>query len=53
MPSFMIHDEENRVFTIPQMHDIELAGSYSVTIKGEISVWDDHTKKTSTNYSGE
>ena len=49
----MIHDEVNRVFTIPQMHDIELAGSYSVTIKGEISVWDDHTKKTSTNYSGE
>ena len=43
LPSFVTHNEASSDFTIPQTGDLSLLGEYTVTIKSEICVPDDHT----------
>ena len=43
MPVFVTHNESTSDFKIPQTSDLSLLGEYTVTIKSEICVPDDHT----------
>ena len=48
LPTFATHNEPSSDFTIPQNNDLDLIGEYTVTLKSEIQVPDDHTKATFT-----
>ena len=48
LPIWATHNEPSSDFTIPQNNDLDLIGEYTVTIKSEIQVPDDHTKMTFT-----
>ena len=43
MPAFMTHDEAASDFTIPQMFDLSLLGSYTMTLRSEIYIPTDYT----------
>ena len=48
LPAFAIHDEPASNFIIPQNNDLGLIGKYTVTLRSEICVPDDHTQATCT-----
>ena len=48
LPAFATHNEVASDFTIPQNNNLDLIGEYSVTLRSEISVPNDHTKTTFT-----
>ena len=48
LPAFANHNEPSSDFTIPQNNDLDLIGEYTVTLRSEISVPDDHTQTTFT-----
>lgn len=48
LPTFVTHNEASSDFTIPQTGDLSLLGEYSVTIRSEICVPEDHTQSTCT-----
>ena len=48
LPNFANHNEPSSDFTIPQNSDLDLIGEYTVTLKSEIHVPDDHSKATYT-----
>ena len=48
LPTFSTHNEPSSDFTIPQNNDLDLIGEYTVTLRSEIQVPDDHTKATFT-----
>lgn len=43
LPSFMMHNEQTSDFTIAQNPDLNLIGSYTVSVRSEIKVPDDYT----------
>ena len=50
LPVFATHNEQNSDFTILQNNDLSLIGEYTVTLKSEIQVPDDHTQATFTPF---
>ena len=49
LPTFVIHNgPSSDDFTVPQTNDLNLIGSYTVTIRSEICVPDDHTQASCT-----
>ena len=50
LPAFAVHNEDTSDFTIAQNNDLALIGEYTVTLRSEIQVPDDHTKSTFTPY---
>ena len=44
MPSFVIHDEVRRTFTVDSNIDETKVGAYPIDITSQISFWSDHTK---------
>ena len=44
LPVFANHNEATSDFTIPQNNDLSLIGEYTVTLRSEIEVPNDHTK---------
>ena len=50
LPTFVTHNESTSDFTIPLTDDLSLLGEYTVTIKSEICVPDDHSKATCTPF---
>ena len=54
LPTFVTHNAPTSDdFTIPVNNDLSLLGSYTVRIRSEINVPDDHTKATFTTWSDE
>ena len=51
MPSWAVHDDTKREFTVPQTSDIARVGAYPVSIASSIEVWDDYTKTTFTTHT--
>ena len=51
LPPFFTHDPLNRMFTVPSTTDETMIGSYTVAIVGAISVRDDSSATTETEYS--
>lgn len=43
LPDFVVHNELDSTFTIPQNRDLALIGSYTVTIRSEIQIPEDYT----------
>ena len=43
LPDFITHNEDSSDFTLPQTSDLSLIGTYTVTIRSEIQVPEDHT----------
>ena len=48
LPVFANHNEPTSDFTIPQNNDLSLIGEYTVTLRSEIQVPNDHTQSTFT-----
>ena len=48
LPAFANHNKGSSDFTIPQNNNIDLIGEYTVTLRSEIQVPDDHTQSTFT-----
>ena len=50
LPTWSIHNEPSSDFTIPLNSDLNLIGEYTVTLRSEIQVPDDHTGLTFTTW---
>ena len=50
LPPFVTHNELSSDFTIPQNNDLNLIGEYTVTLRSEIQVPDDHTQTSFTPF---
>jgi hypothetical protein len=48
LPSFVTHNKAAADFSLPQMSDLDLIGSYVVTMRSEIRIPDDHTATSHT-----
>ena len=46
LPSFAQHNKETKDFTIARTNDLGLIGEYTVTLRSEIQIPDDHTGAT-------
>ena len=50
LPAFVNHNLGSSDFTIPQNSDLDLIGEYTASIKSQISVPDDYTQSTFTEW---
>jgi len=53
LPTFATHNEASSDFTIPQTGDLDLLGEYTVKIRSEICVPDDHTNDSCSPFVSE
>lgn len=51
LPSFVVHNEDSSDFLIPQTSDLGLIGEYTASIKSAISVPDDFSKASFTEWA--
>ena len=50
LPGFVTHNGASSDFTVPQNGDLSLIGEYTVNIRSEVQVPDDHTQSTFTSF---
>ena len=50
LPVFVTHNGASSDFTVPKNGDLNLIGEYTVNIRSEIQVPDDHTQSTFTSF---
>ena len=53
LPAFATHDMTGQFFSVPYTADLGLIGSYTVTIKSEISFFNDYSLTTQTTLTSQ